>query len=118
MASDKITNLCERRHVELRPGLVKTNLSYNADLMLCHFTMKAGSMLEIHNHEAAQNGYVIRGRLRYQLADRDKNVYETGEIGPGGGYVWDAFEYHSTEALEDLEFIECFSPIRPEYIAD
>ncbi len=113
--SRKITNLALEKQIEMRPGLVKTNLSYNNETMLCHFTMKKGSKLEIHNHKAVQNGYVLSGRLKYQLADSDKKVYEEGEIGPGGGYVWDSMEYHSTEALEDTEFIEVFSPMRPEY---
>lgn len=116
--NNKITKLSERNRVELRPGLVKTNLSYNEETMLCHFTMVKGSKLEIHNHLAVQNGFVLRGRLRYQLADGQKNVYEEGEIGPGGSYVWDSMEYHSTEALDDVEFIEFFAPARKEYIAE
>ncbi len=54
--NNKITDLQQRKAVELRPGLVKTNLSYNADSMLCHFTMKKGAKIEIHNHPAVQNG--------------------------------------------------------------
>jgi hypothetical protein len=114
--NNKITNKAERKKVELRPGLIKTNLSFNPETMLCHFTMKKGAKIEIHNHAAAQNGYVLSGLLKYQLADTDKNVTEEGEIGPGGGYVWNSLEYHSTEALEDTEFIEFFAPMRPEYI--
>ena len=116
--NNKITDINTRNKTEMRPGLVRTNLSYNADTMLCHFTMKKGTILPLHNHVAVQNGFVISGKLRYTLADKDKNVYEEGVIGPGGGYVWDANEYHSTEALEDMEFIEFFAPMRPEYIAE
>ena len=115
---NKITNLAERNKVEVRPGLVKTNLSYNDGTMMCHFVMKKGAKIEVHNHAAIQNGYVISGRLKYELADENKNVYEAGEIGPGGGYVWDSMEFHSTEALEDTEFVEFFAPMRPEYIAE
>ncbi len=116
--NNKITDLASRNEVELRPGLTKINLSYNNETMLCYFKMKKGTILPIHNHAAVQNGYVLSGKLKYQLADKDKNVYEEGVIGPGGGYVWDAWEYHSTEALEDMEFIEFFAPMRPEYIAE
>ena len=115
MVNNKITSLSGRKPVELRPGLIKTNLGYNDSSMMCHFTMTRGAVLEIHNHAAVQNGFVLKGRLKYRLADQNKQVYETGEIGPGGGYIWDAYEYHSTEALEDAEFIECFNPMRPEY---
>ena len=116
--NNKITNLSERNSVELRPGLIKTNLSYNEETMLCHFKMKKGCVLPLHNHAAVQNGYVISGRLKYQLADENKNVYEEGVIEPGGGYVWDANEYHSTEALEDMDVREFFAPMRAEYVAD
>ena len=116
--NNKITDCALRNKVEVRLGLIKTNLSYNDETMLCHFTMKKGAKIEIHNHLAVQNGYVIKGRLKYQLADKNQKVYEEGEIGPGGGYVWDSLEYHSTEALEDTEFVEFFAPMRPEYIAE
>ncbi|MGI5900139.1 MAG: cupin domain-containing protein [Christensenellales bacterium] len=118
MSGNKITDLAQRKRFELRPGLVKTNLSYNEETMLCHFTVKKGSKIELHNHAAVQNGYVLKGRIKYQLADENRNIYEEGEIGPGGGYVWDAMEYHSTEALEDAEFVEFFAPMRPEYIVE
>ena len=80
--------------------------------------MKKGSVLPLHNHAAVQNGFVLKGRLKYQLADQNQVVYEEGVIEAGGGYVWDAWEYHSTEALEDMEFIEFFTPMRAEYIAE
>ena len=116
--NNKITNRFERNTVQVRPGLWRTNLSYNQETMLCYFRMEKGCKLPLHNHKAVQNGYVISGKLRYELADSDHRVYETGEIGPGGGYCWDSDEYHSTEALEDSEFIEVFSPLRPEYVAE
>jgi mannose-6-phosphate isomerase-like protein (cupin superfamily) len=113
---NKITNYTARKHVEMRPGLVKTNLSYNGELMLCHFTMKKGAKIELHNHAAVQNGYIISGRVKYEIADAGKKVLETGFVDAGSGYVWDSMEYHSFEAVEDAEFIECFGPIRPEYV--
>ena len=45
--NNKITNLNERNTVELRPGLFKTNLSYNDDTMLCYFKMKKGCVLPL-----------------------------------------------------------------------
>lgn len=112
----KITDIAQGKPVQMRPGLVRTTLSSNEQTMLCHFRMKAGTVLELHNHEAVQNGYVISGRLAYQLADANHTVTQEGEIGPGGGYVWDSMEVHSTRALEDTEFIEFFTPPRPEYM--
>ena len=63
--------------VELLDGLLlRRTMSYNKDIMLCHFTLKKGLTMPRHQHAAVQIGYV----------------------------------------LEDCEFIECFSPSRPEYM--
>jgi quercetin dioxygenase-like cupin family protein len=116
--NNKVTRLPDRKHVEMRPGLVKTNLSYNGELMLCHFTMKRGAKIELHNHVAVQNGFVISGRLRYEIAGPDRKVLESGFVEAGSGYLWESMEYHSFEAVEDSEFIECFAPMRPEYVVE
>jgi quercetin dioxygenase-like cupin family protein len=115
---NKITNLKRRKGVEIRPGLVKTNLSYNQDSMICHFVMKKGARIGLHNHKAVQNGYVVHGKLKYQVADSDYIILSEGVVEDGAGYIWDSMEVHSFEALEDSEFIEHFSPMRPEYIVD
>ena len=35
---------------------------------------------------------------------------------PGDSYVYDSMEFHGSKVLEDTELIECFTPIRPEYL--
>lgn len=116
--NNKITKLEDRKTVEIRPGLFKTNLSYNRELMMCRFLMKKGASIELHNHAAVQNGYIISGKILFQVAGADMQVAGKGELEAGAGYVWDSMEYHSFTALEDSEFIECFTPTRPEYIVE
>lgn len=100
----------EAQHVEMRPGLVRTTLVYNDALMLCHFTMKKGAEIPLHNHVAVQNGYMIRGAVRFFRKDGDDLIIRAGD-----GYLFESEEYHGSEALEESEFIECFAPMRPEY---
>jgi len=93
------------------PGIFRTTLAYNDKLMLCHFTMKKGSVISLHNHKAVQIGYVIKGKVRFFTKDDDNMI-----AGAGSSYVFDSEEYHGLEVLEDAELIECFTPMRPEYL--
>ena len=97
------------KHVEMLPGIVRTTLCWDEASMLCQFTLRAGSSIPLHSHAAAQNGYVISGRLRF--LKQDGSI----EVGPGDGYLFAGGEIHGLEVLDDSELIECFAPMRPEY---
>jgi quercetin dioxygenase-like cupin family protein len=92
------------------PGIFRKTLSYNGAVMLCHFTMKKGAAVPLHSHPAAQNGYVIHGKLRFLRGHEESFLAEAG-----CSYVFDGNEPHGAEVLEDAEVIECFAPMRPEY---
>jgi quercetin dioxygenase-like cupin family protein len=101
----------EGNSVEMLPGIYRTTMSYNETIMLCHFLMKRGSKIPLHNHDAVQNGYIINGKLRFFKEDESSFIAESGS-----GYVFNSNEPHGAEVLEDSEVVECFSPMRPEYI--
>lgn len=96
--------------VENPPGIFRTTLAYNEDLMVCHFVLKKGAVIPLHNHQAVQNGYVISGKLLFKKQDGSSFPAEAGT-----GYVFVSEEYHGVEVLEDSEVLECFAPARPEY---
>jgi len=100
----------DSRTVENPPGIFRTTLAYNGELMLCHFRMQAGAEIPLHGHEAVQNGYLIRGRVRFFLEDGSGFTAEAGT-----GYVFDSEQKHGAEVLEEAEAVECFAPMRPEY---
>jgi len=100
----------ETKSVENPPGIVRTTIAYNDQMMLCHFTLAKDAKIPIHKHIAVQNGYLIKGKIRM--------VWESGKefvAGPGDGWCFESNEVHRAEILEDSEAIECFSPMRPEY---
>jgi len=111
MAETRISraSVATARHVEAIPGIVRSTLCWDEASMLCHFSMRAGSLIPQHSHPAAQNGYLIRGRIRFILREGGF------EVGPGDGYLFAGQEPHGAEVLEDSEAIECFAPARPEY---
>ncbi len=100
----------ETQSVEGPPGVVRTTIAHNAQLMLCHFSLLKGAEIPLHAHAAVQNGYLIRGKLRL--------IWETGKdfvANPGDGWCFASNERHRAEILEDSEAIECFTPSRIEY---
>jgi quercetin dioxygenase-like cupin family protein len=91
-------------------GIFRTTLAYNGGLMLCRFFMKKGAKVPIHDHPAAQIGYVIKGKVRFHRGGDDDFTAHAG-----CSYVFDGGEPHGADVLEEAEVIECFSPMRPEY---
>lgn len=96
--------------VENPAGIFRTTMDYTENVMLCHFNMKKGAKVPLHNHPAEQAGYVISGKIKFIKADNNSFIAE-----PGCGYVFKTMEYHGAEVMEDSEVIECFSPAREEY---
>jgi quercetin dioxygenase-like cupin family protein len=109
----RITSLVNESPVEMFEGFFRTTLVYNEQLMLCHFSLKKGAEIKLHKHEAVQNGYVLKGKVELLSESGDSIIAE-----PGSSYVFDSNEVHGALALEDSEYIESFTPTRPEYIVE
>lgn len=101
----------EEPTIEFRPGVHRQTLAYDSDSMLCRFRMPAGARIDLHDHVAVQNGFVISGLLRFFLEDGSEFV-----VGPGDSYVFSSREKHGSEALQDVDFLEFFTPLRREYV--
>lgn len=109
---NKITaNIKDSVPIESIPGLVRRTLVYNSQSMLCHFTVKKGTSMDVHVHEAVQNGFMLHGTLRFRMQD-EKSI----TVCQGDAYLFESNEPHGLIALEDSEFIEIFTPAREEYM--
>ncbi len=95
--------------VEKPAGIFRRTLTWNNELMLCHFDMKKGAKIPQHNHRASQNGYVVSGKVRFITEKEDFTA------GPGDAYIFAPNEKHGADVLEDTIVVEAFSPSRPEY---
>jgi quercetin dioxygenase-like cupin family protein len=116
MPEHQLRRVAQRKEsplVENPSGVFRATLAYNDHIMVCHYTMKKGARIPLHSHAAAQNGYVIRGRLRMTKETGDGFVAEAGT-----GYCFAPEEKHGAEVIEDSEVIECFAPMRPEYAVE
>lgn len=107
----KMKNVSEAKGVENPTGVTRKTLSYNDEAMLCHFFLKKGSVIPLHEHRASQIGYLVKGKARF-LAEKSEDEF-FGTV--GDSYVFSAHVKHGTEALEDTEYVEVFVPVRDEY---
>jgi quercetin dioxygenase-like cupin family protein len=113
-ATVKMHSLQDVTGVESVPGVIRRTLAHNEEGMLCHFAIRKGSRVPLHSHRASQIGFVISGRARF-LGEGSKEAFLAA---PGDSYAFGPHEVHGLEALEDCEYIEAFSPPRPEYLDD
>ncbi|MCJ7616348.1 MAG: hypothetical protein MUO43_07410, partial [Desulfobacterales bacterium] len=71
-------NLNEEKTVEMLPNLFRTTLTHNDEIMVCHFIAKKGALVPLHNHEAVQVGYVIKGSIRFFKKDGSSFITVAG----------------------------------------
>lgn len=95
--------------VKALDGIYRKTLTYNDETMLCFFKLEKNASIPLHNHEATQIGYVIKGKIRFLLENGEFIAQE------GDSYVFDSNEKHGAEIMEESEVIEVFSPCREEY---
>ena len=107
----KQKNLSEGLAKENPPNVVRKTLAYNDEAMLCHFELKKGAQIPLHNHRASQIGYMVSGHARF-IAEKPEDEFE---VKAGDSYVLDPHVKHGTTALEDTVYIEVFTPSRDEY---
>ena len=100
----------EAKAVEMFPGVVRRTLNSGDKTTLVEITLVKGSSVPMHSHPHEQNGYVVRGRVRFRIGD------ETRELKPGDAYCALGGEEHGVDALEDSVCIDIFSPVRDEYL--
>ncbi len=107
----KAKSLDQASGIEQLDGVVRKTLSYNEEVMLCHFQLNEGARIPLHDHRASQIGFVVKGAVRF-LGAADEDSFEARA---GDSYVLDPHQVHGAEALEASEFVEVFYPVREEY---
>ncbi len=91
-------------------GIYRKTLSFNGSVMLCQFDLRKNSEIPMHEHEAHQIGYVIKGKIKFITETRGEFIAQKGD-----SYVFDSLEKHGAIILKDAEVIEVFHPSREEY---
>ena len=91
-------------------GVEQKTLVYGKKTLMTEFLLKAGSNLPIHKHPHEQTGYLVKGKLKMFIGEKEF-IAEPGDCWCIGGDI-----KHGAEAIENSVAVEIFSPVREEYV--
>ena len=94
---------------EVLPGILMRTLAYNEDITQCHFILKKGVSIPLHDHLFTQNGFVLKGKVNFKTL-KGEFIAQSGD-----SYIFNRWEKHGADILEETELLETFSPTRKEY---
>ena len=96
--------------VEMFPGVVRRTLNSGERATLIEVTLEEGAVVPDHTHPHEQIGYVVSGRVRFEIAG------EAQDLRAGDSYLVPSEAPHLVTALEPSVCIDVFSPVREEYL--
>jgi len=93
-------------------GIVRKTLVHGQKTLMTEFLLRKGAVLPKHAHPHEQSGYLVQGRMRLSVGDKEYEA-EAGDSWsiPGG-------VQHGAHILEDSVAVELFSPVRDDYLPD
>lgn len=95
---------------ELSPTISRRMLAGDK-LMAALVTLKKGAVVPAHRHESEQLTYILEGALRFTLEDG-----RTVDVRAGECLHIPSNVEHAAEALEDTLDLDCFSPVREDWL--
>jgi quercetin dioxygenase-like cupin family protein len=95
---------------QLIEGVELSTLVHGEKTLMGQFKAAKGSVIPAHSHPHEQTGFMISGKLRWNVDG------ETMETVAGDSWCLPGGVEHSVEALEDSILIEVFSPVREDYL--
>lgn len=95
--------------VEMLPGVRRRTMTAGDRMMLIEVQLEDRAVVPLHTHPHEQTGYLVSGRLRFQIAG------ETRDLSPGDSWMVPGGLPHEVTALEPSIAIDIFSPPREEY---
>lgn len=95
---------------ELLPGIRQKTRVHGEKTLLAEFVLDRGGTLPVHAHPYEQTGYLIQGRLRLRIGDREFDARA------GDAWCIPANVEHGAHALEDAVAVEVFAPVREDYL--
>jgi unsaturated pyranuronate lyase len=104
---------CRKNSGESKPllkGVELTTLVHGDKTLMGQFKIAKGSAIPTHSHPHEQTGFMISGKLRFNV---DSEILDAEA---GDSWCLPGDVKHSAEALEDSVIIEVFSPVREDYL--
>ncbi len=92
------------------PGIAQKTLVYGDKTLMTEFVLTKGGTLPLHAHPHEQTGYLVKGRLRLTIGDKEYDAH------PGDAWTIPMNVEHGARIEEDSVAIEIFSPVRKDYL--
>ena len=92
-------------------GVKRQILAVGTDLMLVRVDFVAGSVGAMHHHPHRQATYVAAGNFDVTIGD------ETQRVTAGDSFAAPADVPHGVKAIDAGTLIDCFTPIREDFLA-
>ena len=110
MAQPNLQDHDATARVEMFEGVAMRTLNHGERTSIHEIEIAAGGVVPMHTHPHEQIGYLVSGRVLFELGD------EKREISAGDSWVIPSEVPHEVTALEDSIALDIFSPKRDEYI--
>lgn len=110
MAKPNLQTHNQVREVEMVEGVTRRTLNSGDRTTLAEIRIRKGSVVPLHDHSHEQIGYLVSGRLLFEIEGLKR------ELGPGDSWLVPGGMRHTVTALEDAIAIDIFSPVREEYL--
>jgi quercetin dioxygenase-like cupin family protein len=96
--------------VAVDDGIERQILGYCPDLMLCRVWFQPGAEACVHAHSHSQVTYVESGRFQFQVG------HKAVEVRAGDCVYIPSDTRHGAKCLEAGVLIDCFSPLREDFL--
>ena len=97
---------------ELLSSKIKRRMVTGKKVMVAIIDLKEGAEVPFHSHENEQITYVVSGCLRFTMGDGSVTDVRSGET-----LVIPSNVEHAAIALEDTVDLDCFSPLRADWLS-
>ena len=91
-------------------GITRQILGYNDNIMLVKVMFETGSIGDAHSHPHVQSTYVESGKFEVTIDS------ETLALVQGDGFLVPENKMHGVVCLEKGVLLDCFSPVREDFI--
>ena len=91
-------------------GVVRQVMAYDGQIMLVKVKFETGAVGAPHTHYHSQASYIVSGKFELTIGD-EKKVLVAGD-----GYYVQTDQIHGAVCLEAGVLIDCFTPMRADFL--
>jgi len=99
-------------YIEKLDGVFQKTITYGEKSLMVNVNFKENATIPIHQHPHEQTGFVLSGKLDFQI-NGEHLIAETGDCWSIPGNI-----PHGARAIVATSVIEVFHPIREDYLPE